>query len=490
MIDYDQFCQIKKYQDEGLKAGQIGMKIGLDNRTVGKWMERNKFQPRLSSIRPSKLDPYKEDIVRMLERHPYSAKQVFQQISEQGFDGGYTIVKEYIRKVRPRRPKAYLKLAFAPGECGQVDWGSYKSIAVGETRRRLSFFVMVLCHCRMMYVEFTVSQTMEHFLGCHQRAFEFFGGVPQKVMVDNLKSAVLKRITGQDPVFNPKYLDFANHYGFRIVPCGIRKGNEKGIVENAVGYVKKNFLVGLDPGDFKVINPAAKNWLDTIANVRIHGETRKRPMDMFPKEAACLTPLPVYPYDIGTVSQVRASKQFRVTLDTNRYSVPAEYSSARLTMKAYPDRICMYHDNKLIARHTRSYDRYQDIEDPDHPKELLQQRRKASDQKILMRFLTLSSRAQEYYQGLKERRMNLMHHIRQIVGLSEIYDQNKVARVLEDALEFKAFSCEYIANLLEQRGRINKEPGALHLTRSEDLLDLTIKEPDMNIYDRRASHDG
>lgn len=488
MIDYEQFCRIKQHQDEGLTAGQIGMELGLDSRTAGKWMEIKKFQLRLPGLQSSKLDPYKKEIVRLLERHPYSGRQIFQQINEQGFDGGYTIVKDYIRKVRPRRQKAYLKLVFAPGECAQVDWGSYKSIAVGETRRRLSFFVMVLCHCRMLYVEFTVSQTMEHFLGCHQRAFECFGGVPQKVMVDNLKSAVLKRITGREPVFNPKYLDFANHYGFRIVPCGVRKGNEKGVVENAVGYVKKNFLNGLEPGDFKAINPAARLWLDTVANVRIHGETRKKPIDMFPEEVTCLSRLPVHPYDSATVSQVRASKQFRVTLDTNRYSVPAEYAGTGLTMKAYTDRICIYHDNKLIARHTRSYDRYQDIEDPDHPRELLAQKRKAGEQKILMRFLAISSKSEQYYHGLQERRLNQRHHIRQIVGLSEIYDHEQVARAIEDACEFKAFSCEYIANLLEQRKRIAKEPGALHLTRNEDLLNLEIKEPDLTIYDRRDDH--
>ena len=113
-----------------------------------------------------------------------------------GFDGGYTIVKQYVRKVRPPKAKAFLKLAFAPGECAKVDWGSYGSVDVGNSRRWLSFFVMVLCYCRMLYVEFTVSQTMEHFLGCHQNAFEFFGAVPGKVMVDNLKSAVLRRIVG------------------------------------------------------------------------------------------------------------------------------------------------------------------------------------------------------------------------------------------------------------------------------------------------------
>ncbi len=489
MITYEQFCRIKQYREEGLKAGQIAAKMDLDTRTVGKWMKQEAFQLRLPCNRPSKLDPYKDVIISMLERHPYTARQVFEQITEQGFDGGYTIVKVYVRKIRPRRQKAFLKLTFAPGECAQVDWGSYKSVAVGSTRRRLSFFVMVLCHSRMMYVEFTVSQTMEHFLGCHQRALEYFGRVPAKIMVDNLKSAVLHRVTGQEPVFNPRYLDFANHYGFRIVPCAVGKGNEKGIVENAVGYVKKNFLAGLEPGDFKIINPAARHWLEAIANVRIHGETRKKPREMLQEELACLSPLPAIPYDIASVVQIRATKQFRVSLDSNRYSVPAEYAGAGLTMKVYTDRLCIYHDNMLVARHTRSYDRHLDIENPDHPKVLLQQRRKARDQKIMQRFLTLSANAERYYEGLVERKLNMMHHVRQIVGLSEIYGTNQVARVLDDALEFQAFSCEYIANLLEQRKHIRPPPGALHLTRSEDLLELEIEDPDMNIYAERGNHE-
>jgi len=113
--------------------------------------------------RSSKLDPFKNDIVRLLERHSYSAVQIYQRIKEEGFGGGYTIVKDYVHRVRPAKTKAYLKLSFAPGECAQVDWGSYGSVHVGSTTRRLSFFVMVMCYSRMMYVEFTVSQTMEHF---------------------------------------------------------------------------------------------------------------------------------------------------------------------------------------------------------------------------------------------------------------------------------------------------------------------------------------
>jgi len=485
MIDYELFSKIRHLKEhEGLTAPQIASELAIDVRTVRKWLAA-KFRPKKITPRPSKLDPFKSDIVRMLEIHPYTATQIFQRICEEGFDGGYSIVKRYVRKVRPPKSPAFLKLSFAPGECAQVDWGSYGAVDVGSTRRRLSFFVMVLCYSRMMYVEFTVSQTMEHFLGCHQNAFDFFGSVPKKIMVDNLKSAVLKRIVGQTPVLNPKYLDFANHYGFTIEPCNVGKGNEKGRVENGVGYVKKNFLAGLHIPDFSAIGPAARNWLDAIANVRIHGETRQKPLDLFEKERPFLNPLPANPFDVATVSQVRASSQFRITIDTNRYSVPAEYAGTRLTLKAYPDRLCVYSKDKLIARHVRSYDRYQDFEDPDHPKELLNQRKKARDQKIFMRFLALSPKAEQYYRRLEQRRMNPHHHVRKIVALSEIYDPDAVARAMEDAFTFEAFSSEYITNLLEQRSRCLPEPGALHLTRREDLLQIKVDQPDLTIYERK-----
>ena len=370
MIDYETFCKIRDYrQQQGLKAEQIARELGLDGRTVARWIDEPRYRPKQSTPRASKLDPYKAQISQWLESHDYSAQQIFQRLQEEGFDGGYSIVKEYVRKVRPRRPPAFLTLSFAPGECAQVDWGLYGSVAVGETRRKLSFFVMVLCYSRMSYVEFTLSQKMEQFLACHQHAFEFFGNrVPEKIMVDNLKTAVLRRLIGEAPVLNSHYLDFSNQYGFTIKPCGVRKGNEKGRVESGVGYVKKNLLNGLEISDFSHLNPAARIWLETIANVRIHGETHKRPVDLFAEEQPRLQPAPVHPYDIGTVLTVRASSRFRVSYDTNRYSVPAEYASTILTLKVYQDRLCIYHQEKLIARHPRCYDRYQDKENPDHPK--------------------------------------------------------------------------------------------------------------------------
>jgi len=484
MIDYETFMRIKtSHENQGLTCPQIAGAIGLDERTVRKWINQKRYIPRKATVRPSKLDRFKAQIISLLEKYPYSATQIFQRIQEEQYDGGYTIVKEYVRKIRPHRVEPFLKLSFAPGECAQVDWGSYGSVRVGSTSRKLSFFIMVLCYSRMMYVEFTVSQSMEHFMACHQNAFNLLG-IPKRIMVDNLKSAVLKRALGENPILNPKYLDFANHYGFTIAPCAVGKGNEKGRVENGVGYVKKNFLAGLNLSDFKMVNPAAINWLDTIANVRIHRESGKKPVEMFSEERDSLIFPDKLPYDIATISQVRADKQFRIILDANRYSVPAEYAGQRLTLKTYPDRVCIYHGEKLIARHVRSYDRHQDIENPDHPKELIVQRKKAKDQKIFMRFLMLSPRTEDYYRQLEQRRINPQHHIVKIVALSEIYSKDEVARAIEDAFILQAFSCEYIANLLEQRARKLPQPGALILTRSQDLLDMDMEQPDMEIYNK------
>jgi len=193
VIDFSTWCQIRDHLGrQQLTVPQTAQALGLDPRTVAYWSEAQ-FRPRAHTTPcASKLDPFKGQIVRWLDSHPYSAQQILQRLREIGFDGGRSIVKNYVARIRPRQHPAFLKLDFAPGECAQVvALGSYGSIAVGNTRRRLSFFVMVLCYSRRMYLEFTVSQTMEFFLACHERAFAAFGGVPERLMVDYVSRHII-----------------------------------------------------------------------------------------------------------------------------------------------------------------------------------------------------------------------------------------------------------------------------------------------------------
>jgi hypothetical protein len=272
------------------------------------------------------------------------------------------------------------------------------------------------------------------------------------------------------------------HHGFTIVPCHVGKGNEKGRGETGVGSVKKNVLAGLALPDFSALNPAAPYWLDTVANVRLHGETREQPTVLWQTEQPALRPVPLQPVAMATVSQVRASRHGRMTVDTNRASVPAQAAGHALTWKTYPDRLCLYGGEPLIARHTRRYERFQDIEAPDHPTPLLEQRTKARDHTVCMRCLARSPRAEAYYLQLEARRLHPHHHGRQMVALSDIYTPEAVARAMEDAFVYEAFSSDYIANLVAQRARFTPEASALHLTRRGALLDVSLAPPDLSIY--------
>ena len=174
-------------------------------------------------------------------------------------------------------------------------------------------------------------------------------------MVDNLESAVLQRLAGAAPVFIG-VIRLCLHHGFAIEACNVARGNEKGRVQSGVGYVKKNFLHGLELTDFAMIRAAAQVWLrpsQTCASMA----NQRRPVDLLEQERPHLGSLNPHPYDVAHTSTSVASSQFRITLDTDRYSVPAAYAHRRLTIKAYPDRVCVYFDNQLIARHARCYGR-------------------------------------------------------------------------------------------------------------------------------------
>jgi hypothetical protein len=222
--------------------------------------------------------------------------------------------------------------------------------------------------------------------------------------------------------------------------------------------------------------------MDNIANVRKHRTTQKRPVDMFEEEEKELGKVNILPYDCATVKTVKANSQFRVVIDTNRYSVPADFSSTLLTAKIYPTKLLFYHNDNLIAEHYRSYEKNTDFENHDHVKKLIEQKKNARNQKLLSSFLQISSKAAEYYAGLKNKRFNPKNHVRKILALCESYGKEKTSAALEDALELGAFSSEYIANLLEQRERFCATESPLHLMRNKDCLELELEPTDIELY--------
>ena len=211
-----------------------------------------------------------------------------------------------ISKASAAKPKeVFLRIETPAGEQGQCDWANCGSVKVGNVRRALSAFVMVLSYSRLMYVEFTLSQCLEDFIQCHINAFRYFGGVPKKILYDNLKAVVLSRL-GSDIRFNPAFMEFAGVFGFEPVPCNVRRGNEKGKVENGIYYLRINFLAGRTP-QWPDVNRQVHVWLKEVVNVRNHRTTRERPVDRWEREKPFLIPLHHRPYDAAITQAVRST---------------------------------------------------------------------------------------------------------------------------------------------------------------------------------------
>jgi transposase len=486
MINFDRFHELRHLQQvQKLTLRQIAIRTGLNIKTVRKWLGKVRYERRASTgtPRPSKLDPYKDLIVAWLEKHPYTGAQILQRLQrEHGYKGGKSILNDYLARVRPVRHEAYLKLAFEPGDCLQIDWGSHHLLSIGGAQRRLHYFVAVLCHSRLLYVEFFLSQSMECFLAGHRRALEFFGASTRRVMHDNLKTAVIERLPGQAPRFHPRYLDFAAHYGFAPVACNVGKGNEKGRVENAIGYIQKNFLNGLEISSLSALNAEARRWMDQTANVREHRETRRRPCDLYLEEKPRLQPLPLLAYDICHLRRVRASNRCQISFEANRYSVPFEQAGALLELKVDPDTLTIYRQQKLLAQHPRCYGRDQEISHPDHTSQLLKERRRGEEAALLARFLALTPKAEPYVLALRERSMHAIGHVRRILMLAEVHGRGTVAAALEEALELHAIGSDYLRNLLDHRQALAPLIGQLHLTRGAEWLNLELPAPDCSRY--------
>ncbi len=490
MISYEQFHQIKALQARGLSAGQIAQQAGMSEKTARLWMGREHYEmKRKPQSQTKKLDGYKDRIGQLLvEFDSYSARQIFDKLLQDGYDGGYTLVKEYVRKVRPRKNRVYRELIFAPGEAAQVDFGECGLTEAGNALRKLYVFVMVLCHSRLLYIEFILRQTTEHFLSCHRHAFEALGGVPHAVIVDRTKCAILGNDRFGNPIPNPRYHDFCKHYGFKIRACGARKPYEKGRVEAGVKYVKMNLMNGRGVEPFEVIKAAGGEWLETIANQRIHRTTNRRPSEMYEEvEREAMQPLPMLPYDCSGVLDKLVDKQARFHYEGNRYSVPPQYAPGKVTVHVLPESLTVYGNGKLIARHVRCYEkRAESIVDPEHNIELKRQHRRSEDRKLVQRFLALGNAAITYYQGLQQRSINELSHVRKILALAQYHNRASVLQALKDATVHSAFGAQYIDNLLRFRSAV-QEPSPLHLPCNQDLLELELPEPDLDIYNQKLN---
>ncbi len=307
-------------------------------------------------------------------------------------------------------------------------------------------------------------------------------------MVDNCKTAVIKsRRNGDQAVLNENYAGFADYYNFSVNACTPRRPNEKGRIEKAIHYIKEAFLAGREPSTPAAINPALRVWLENTANVRTQRTTGRRPVDLFKeKEKAELKCLPTAPHPCAATLNVVANSCCRVTIADNRYSIPPQFASTRLVLHRYIDRIALSTTKgEYVANHNRSFARKDTIVDAEHIKQQKYFTNRTQENRHIATFLTLGRCAQQYLDGLKEKRRDYPNHIRKINTQIEIFGRDAVARALDDAHEHQAYAADYVFNLLHTRQRMNHSSASpLTLVRNADLLNLELSEPSLNVYDK------
>jgi transposase len=430
----------------------IARHLNLNRRTVTKYLIAPASQPK-QSARPSKLDAFHQVIDALVEQAPkVSAVVILQHLRPLGYQGGISILKQYLhgKRAASSTPRAFVRVESLPGDRFEIDWGHFGSLKYEVDARKLYAFSLVECHSRMMYVEFTHSQCFETFVRCHIHAFESLGGIARELVYDNLATAVADH-DGNLVRFNPQFLAFARQFGFIPRACHVASPWEKGKVERAgIGYLRQNFWPLRQFRDLVDVNVQVRHWLDEVANVRAHSETREQPKARFRLD--CLRPLPALRPDYRDTAEALVYKDIRLQFDANRYCVPARYVGRRLTVKADSSSVVIYDQQREVATYARSWRRGQSLGGDRFEKELLAQRPAADLSRTQQRLVAqLGERAAVYLRELARTDRSLPRQIAELNDLVRNYGPESVAEAIDQASRARAFGADYIANILRQQ---------------------------------------
>jgi transposase len=328
--------EIIRHIREGRSDRQIGKDLSVDRRTVKRYRGWAEEQGLLSGSLPdhesllkildltmpekvppqnsSKADPYRQRIEELLgEKVKVTA--IYDRLREQGYQGSYASVLRLARQIEPKPVETYVRKECQPGEEAEIDFGYVGMLQDAEGNLRKAWaFVMVLGWSRYAYVEFVFDQKVASWLRCHRNALEFFGGVPQRLVIDNLKSGITQAVW-DDPQVQLAYRECAEHYGFLILPCRPATPEHKGKVEGGVAYVQGRFMGGRGPLSLVQANREVRQWCQTEAGMRIHGTTKAQPRRQFEEvERKRLKPLPSTPYDLAIWKKAKLHRDCHVVL--------------------------------------------------------------------------------------------------------------------------------------------------------------------------------
>jgi hypothetical protein len=344
-----------------------------------------------------------------------------------------------------------------PGEQAQVDWASFGRYPVEGGERRLSAFVMVLSYSRMLYVRFFLDQRMGSFLEGHVRAFTFFAGSARTLLYDNLKSAVLER-EGSAIRFHPSLLELANHYHFQPKPVAVGRGNEKGRVERAIGYLRTSFFSAISFSDLDDLNLQAERFCTEVAANRRWPQQREvRVAEAFAKEQLALVALPGDPFPAAEVVEAISGRTPYVHFDSNRYSVPHDRVRRQLTVRADSERVRVLDRGDLVADHRRCWAKHQVVEDPEHVAELVRAKRQARRQRGQERLLRAVPGCEAMLEEMARRQRRLGSAVEWLNRLLDQFGRAELVVAVDEALATGSPSVATVHLVLDRRRRARRQ---------------------------------
>ena len=341
---------IRNLKEMGMSNREIARQLGVSRNTVSRMLRKTRIQEKKKRHRGSKLDPYREKIRELINKHNLSSVRILEEIRKIGYNGGYTILKEYCRELRKdRRIQAVYRYETDPGKQSQVDFGEFGHIDIDGKSRKLYAFSMIPGYSRMRYAEFTTDISTENVIRMHLNAFSFYGGFTDTILYDNMKQVVIDRkIRASESRFNQKFMDFTEYYGIVIRLCYPYRPETKGKIENTIKYLRYNFWAGRSFESLQDINVQCQEWLQKV-NSQIHGTTHEIPHERLKNEQ--LNPMDsVQDYFIRIEEVRKISRDCYISYRGNRYSVPWVHAG-RIARVIESSTLKIQVDSQIVAEH-------------------------------------------------------------------------------------------------------------------------------------------